>query len=175
MKYVTDYAEEETKVKVDDLLDEILNILEESKELPLVNKVMVEKGPIIDAIDEIRANMPQETRQAKAIVSDRTRILNTAKEEAEAIISVAEKRRNDMLNESDILNQAREEAERIVQEANEQAKAIRHASNKYVDDLMARTEDALAANLSDFQQKRRSILEAKKRKRQKAEQPADEQ
>lgn len=152
-------------MKIEDLLEDLLNLLDESKELPLVNKTMVEKNQIVDIVDEIRANLPQETRQAKAIVSDRTKILNTAKEEAETIISVAERRRNDMLNESDIVVQAREEAERIVGEATEQSKAIRQAANRYVDDLMARAEEALAANLADFQQKRRSVMEAKKRKK----------
>lgn len=157
-------------MKVEDLLDDLLNLLEESKELPLVNKTIVEKSQVVDIVDEIRANLPQETRQAKAIVSDRTRILNTAKEEAETIISVAEKRRNDMLNENDIIIQAREEAERIVQEANSQAKSVRNAANKYVDDLMARTEEALSANLADFQNKRRVLTEAKRKKKQSAEQ-----
>lgn len=156
-------------MKVEDLLDDLLNLLEESKELPLVNKTIVEKSQVVDIVDEIRANLPQETRQAKAIVSDRTKILNTAREEAETIISVAEKRRNDMLNENAIIVQARDEAERIVQEATEQARSVRHAANKYVDDLMARTEEALAANLADFQNKRRTVTEAKKRKKKSAE------
>lgn len=168
MKSVTDYAEEvKYKMKVDDLLDDLSDLLEDSKELPVVNKTMVDKAQIADIIDEIKANLPAETRQAKAIVADRTKIISDARKEAEAIISVAEKKRNDMLENNELIIQARQEAERIVAEAETMAKKVKNAANNYVDSLLERTEAALAANLSDFQQKRQNILQAKKKPNQK--------
>ena len=141
-------------MKVDDLLDDLSDLLEDSKELPVVNKTMVDKAQIADIIDEIKANLPAETRQAKAIVADRAKIISDAKKEAEAIISVAEKKRNDMLENNELIVQARQEAERIVAEAETTAKKVKNAANNYVDSLLERTEAALAANLADFQQKR---------------------
>lgn len=154
-------------MKVDDLLDDLSDLLEDSKELPVVNKTMVDKAQIADIIDEIKANLPAETRQAKAIVADRTKIISDARKEAEAIISVAEKKRNDMLDNNEVIIQARQEAERIVAEAETMAKKVKNAANNYVDSLLERTEAALAANLADFQQKRQNILQAKKKPNQK--------
>ena len=150
-------------MKVEDLLDDLTDLLEDSKELPVVNKTMVDKAQIADIIDEIKANLPAETRQAKAIVADRTKILSDAKKEAEAIISVAEKKRNDMLENNEVVVQARQEAERIVAEAETMAKKVKNAANNYVDNLLERTEMALSANLADFQHKRQNILQAKKK------------
>ncbi|MBQ3970539.1 MAG: ATPase [Clostridia bacterium] len=150
-------------MKVEDLLDDLTDLLEDSKELPVVNKTMVDKAQIADIIDEIKANLPAETRQAKAIVADRTKILSDAKKEAEAIISVAEKKRNDMLENNEVVVQARQEAERIVAEAETMAKKVKNAANNYVDNLLERTEMALSANLADFQKKRQSIVQAQRK------------
>ena len=162
-KFVTDYVEEGKIMKVEDLLDDLTDLLEDSKELPVVNKTMVDKAQIADIIDEIKANLPAETRQAKAIVADRTKILSDAKKEAEAIISVAEKKRNDMLENNEVVVQARQEAERIVAEAETMAKKVKNAANNYVDNLLERTEMALSANLADFQKKRQSIVQAQRK------------
>lgn len=160
-------------MKVDDLLDDLTDLLEDSKELPVVNKKMVDKTQITDIIDEIKANLPAETRQAKAIVADRAKILSDAKKEAEAIISVAEKKRNDMLDNDELIVQARQEAERIVAEAETMAKKVKNAANNYVDSLLERTEAALAANLADFQKKRATIIQAKKRPAQNQNPPSE--
>lgn len=157
-------------MKVDDLLDDLTDLLEDSKELPVVNKKMVDKAQITDIIDEIKANLPAETRQAKAIVADRTKILSDARKEAEAIISVAEKKRNDMLDNNELVIQAKQEAERIVAEAETMAKKVKNAANNYVDSLLEKTEAALAANLADFQKKRQTIIQAKKKPGQNANQ-----
>ena len=164
-------------MKVDDLLDDLSDLLEDSKELPVVNKTMVDKAQIADIIDEIKANLPAETRQAKAIVADRAKIISDAKKEAEAIISVAEKKRNDMLENNELIVQARQEAERIVAEAETTAKKVKNAANNYVDSLLERTETALAANLEDFRKKRQIILQAKKKpgsQRTQPEEPTEE-
>ena len=156
-------------MKVDDLLDDLSDLLEDSKELPVVNKTMVDKAQIADIIDEIKANLPAETRQAKAIVADRAKIISDAKKEAEAIISVAEKKRNDMLENNELIVQARQEAET--------AKKVKNAANNYVDGLLERTETALAANLEDFRKKRQIILQAKKKpgsQRTQPEEPTEE-
>lgn len=150
-------------MKVDELLEDLSDLLEDSKELPVVNKAMIDKSQIAYIIEEIRSNLPAETRQAKAIVADRTKIISDAKKEAEAIISVAEQKRNEMLENSEIVQQARNEAERIVSEAEARAKTVKNAANNYVSSLLERTENALAANLADFQEKRQTLLQAKKK------------
>ncbi|MBQ5565322.1 MAG: ATPase [Clostridia bacterium] len=150
-------------MKVDDLLDELTELLSEAKDLPVVNKTMVDKNQITEIIDDIKANLPAETRQAKAIVADRTKILSDARKEAEAIINVAEQKRNEMLENDELVLQAKEEAERIVSEAETMAKKIKNAANNYVDSLLERTQQALADNLADFQRKRQAVIQAKKK------------
>ena len=152
-------------MKVDDLLDDLSDILEDSKELPVVNKVMVDKAQIADIIDEIRANLPAETRQAKAIVADRAKIISDAKKEAEAIINVTEQKRNVMLDNNEIVLQAKQEAEKIIADAEAKSKALKNAANSYVSSLLEKAENTLADNLADFQKIRQNLVQAKKKQK----------
>lgn len=151
-------------MKVEDLLEELVGLTEDSKELPFINKSVIEKNQILDIVDEIRANLPHEIRQAKAIVADRANILDEAKKEAETVIRVAEDRRKAMLDENELIVLAKEEADKIVQGATAQAKSIKNAANQYVNDILAKTEKSLSDNLADFQRIRQSILSVNKKR-----------
>lgn len=149
-------------MRTDELLEELEKLIDDAKELPVVNKVMVDKKQIQEIIDEIQSTLPEDTRQAKAIVSDRSKIIREARAEAESIIKGAEVRRAAMIDESDVVLQAREKAEKIVEDARVKAKGLRNAADSYVDDLMERAENALAANYADFKNRRESLIKAKK-------------
>ncbi len=148
-------------MKVDELLEDLTDLLEDAKELPVVNKVMIDKTQISDIIDEIKANLPAETRQAKRVVSERNKILEEARKQAETLISAANKQRTDMLESSEIVKQARQEAQRIILEAQTTSKKIKNATNNYVDTVLQKTEESLMANLKDFHGKRQAIMNMK--------------
>jgi len=152
-------------MKVDDLLDDLSDLLDDAKDMPILNKAMIDKTQIADIIDEIRKNLPVETRQAKAIVADRTKIINDAKAEADAIISIAEKKRNEMLAEDKLVIQANVEAKRIVSEANLMAQKVRNATNHYIDEILVKTDELLTSNLEDFKRKRAMLEKAKSKQK----------
>ena len=52
-------------------------------------KALVDAERVREIVDKIRSSLPQEIRQAKAIVSDRSQIIADAKREAETVVSVA--------------------------------------------------------------------------------------
>ncbi len=158
MKYATDYVEEkEMDKKVNEILTAIVDLLEDSKELPLTNKVMVEKEQILDLVDEVRSQLPHEIRQAKAIVSDRAKILEDAHNEAENLVTTAEERRRTLIDEHEITKAAKQEGERIVSEARGKSREIRNAADTYVSDLLANAEKALEENLDKFKSTREKL------------------
>ena len=160
-------------MKVDDLLDDLSDLLDDAKDMPILNKAMIDKTQIADIIDEIRKNLPVETRQAKAIVADRTKIINDAKAEADAIISVAEKKRNEMLAQDKLVIQANVEAKRIVSEANLMAQKVRNATNHYIDEILVKTDELLTSNLEDFKRKRAALEKAKSKPKKPADGESD--
>ena len=73
-------------MNINELLDTIEDALEESANMPLSGgKRIVDVDQIRDYLDEIRANLPGELRQAQAIVNDRGQIVDSANAQAKAI------------------------------------------------------------------------------------------
>ena len=80
-------------MNVNELLDTIEDTLEESTSMPLSGgKRLVDVEKVRDYLDDIRANLPGELRQAQQIVNDRAQIVDTANAQAQAIVKKAEER-----------------------------------------------------------------------------------
>ena len=74
-------------MNVNELLDTIEDALEESANVPLSGgKRIVDVEQIRDYLDEVRAALPGELRQAQQIVNDRAQIVASANAQAQAIV-----------------------------------------------------------------------------------------
>lgn len=134
---------------VEDILDQLDEMVEKSFLVPLSGgKCFVDSGKIQELIDDIRLNLPQELRQARAIVSDRGDIIATARREAESIIRTAEERARVLVGQEEIVKQAQQKANDMLGQAQLKAREMRKAASDYIDDLMKRADDALTTNLS---------------------------
>ncbi|WP_050697422.1 ATPase [Anaeromassilibacillus senegalensis] len=145
-------------MNVEELIDELYEMVEKAWNLPLSRgRAVLDGDEVRQILDEIRENLPKELRQAKAIVADRAQIISDAKREAETIVRVAEERSKAMVNQDEIVRAAQQKANDLVTQAQLKAREMRKASNDYVEDLMKRTDDALAANLAELRKTRQNI------------------
>ncbi len=152
-----------TNRNVDELMEELYSVVERAWHLPLSGgKAMVDGSEVKQLLDELRDNLPQETRQARAIVADRNQIIADAKREAEGIVRAAEDRAKRMVQQDAITRQAQEQANSVMNQANGKAREIRKATNEYVDDLLRRTDDALAEGLAELRKTRQGIKSAQR-------------
>ena len=96
-------------MNVNELLDTIEDALEEGANVPLSGgKKIVDVEQIRDYLDEIRANLPGELRQAQQIVNDRAQIVETANAQAQAIVKKAEERARILVSEAEIVKAAQQ-------------------------------------------------------------------
>ncbi len=145
-------------ITVDDLLDELEEMVNKATHLPLSKgKAVLDSRDVLDIIADIRENLPQESRQARAIVADRNQIISDARRESETIIRVAEEKARAMVNQNEIVRQAQQKANELMNQTQQKCREMRKASNDYIDDLMKRTDDALAGHLSELRKTRQSI------------------
>ena len=143
---------------VDELMEELYSVVERAWHLPLSGgKAMVDGNEVKLLLDELRDNLPQETLQARAIVADRNQIIADAKREAEGIVRGAEDRAKRMVAQDEITKQAHEQANSMINQANNKSREIRKATSEYVDDLLRRTDDALAESLAELRKTRQGI------------------
>lgn len=72
-------------MKVEDLIIELREVIDDAKTLPLSGgKSVIDADHIKEILDDIEETLPQEVRQAKAIVADRAQIISDAKKRARA-------------------------------------------------------------------------------------------
>ena len=147
-----------------EMLDQLEDIIEGSKTVPLVGKAMVDKDELLDIIQELRLKMPDDLKQAKWIKGERQRILLEAQKEATTIIKSAEDKIISMINESEITKKANEAAEEIVKNANNRAKEIRNATKQYIDDALQESEMILERTLGTLRDNRLAMQEANLKK-----------
>src|SRR3569623_1746647 len=75
------------------LIDKLDDTIHNAKPVPLTDQVRVDKEEIYDILDQMRATIPEEIKQARWIVKARQEMLAEAKREAERIVRAARERR----------------------------------------------------------------------------------
>ena len=142
---------DETLEMMDEMLDKAVNV-------PLTNKKsLIDVEKMRELIEEIRLNMPKEIKQARDLVNDRKTILNDAKNEASAIVARAEQRAAALVSQQEIVRHATARANEINAAAQEQTKELRDMTNKYVDNMLTKTEELLQNDIIDIKKARSAL------------------
>lgn len=128
---------------VDDLLDELEDILEQSSTMPFTGKVMINKDEILDIITEIRLRLPNEIKQSKWVLEERNKILIDAQKEADAIIKDGGATVNKLVDEHEITKLAKASAEKIISDAKYTAKELRIGAIEYADEILALMQNTM--------------------------------
>ncbi len=139
------------------LLEELEDILENSKTVPFSGKSVVDKEEILEIIKEIRLKLPDELKQAKWIKEERQRILVEAQKEADDIVKEAENRIISMINENEITKKAYEKKAEIIETANEMSREISKGTKDYADNILQGLEVALEDALKIIQNNRKEL------------------
>src|SRR5436309_2284077 len=99
------------------LIDKLDDTIHNAKPVPLTDQVRVDKEEIYDILDQMRATIPEEIKQARWIVKERQEMLAEAKREAERIVKEARERGERLVSEEEITKQAERAAEDIIEDA----------------------------------------------------------
>ena len=145
-------------MNVNELLDTIEDALEEGANVPLSGgKKIVDVEQIRDLLDEIRANLPGELRQAQQIVNDRAQIVETANAQAQVIVKKAEERARILVSEAEIVKAAQQRASEIVSAAQTEARTVRQTVTDYCDNMLKTTEETMAENAAQVKSVRANL------------------
>ena len=128
------------------LIDKLDDTIHNAKPVPLTDQVRVDKEEIYDILDQMRATIPEEIKQARWIVKERQEMLAEAKREAERIIREAREEQIRLISEEEIVKQAERQAEEIIEDARAREREIRLGAEDYADDIL----NTLEVNLTKF-------------------------
>ena len=151
-------------MNVNELLDTIEDTLEESASMPLSGgKRLVDVERIRDYLDEIRANLPGELRQAQQIVNDRAQIVDTANAQAQAIVRKAEERARILVSDAEIVKAAQQRAAEITAAAQSESRTLRQTVTDYCDNMLKTTEEAMVENAAQVKNVRANLRQNAKK------------
>ncbi|MBO4395815.1 MAG: hypothetical protein J5819_05660 [Eubacterium sp.] len=154
--------------KIEQTIEDIYKYLETCKPSKLyANKVTVDKDALMDLLEELRLSAPDEIRRYQKVITNRDDILNEAQKRAENMLSQAQAKTNQLLDESEIMQAAYSRAEEIMNQANEAANQLLDQAAKDSDEMrrgaLAYTNDLLSDAKMHIQQGLRDAEEAHKR------------
>ena len=151
-------------MNVNELLDTIEDALEESASVPLSGgKRIVDVEQIRDYLDELRAALPGELRQAQQIVNDRAQIVDSANAQAQAIVKKAEERARILVSDAEIVKAAQQRASEITSAAQTEARTLRQTVTDYCENMLRTTEDTMVENAAQVKNIRASLRQNAKK------------
>ena len=147
--------------RIPELLDSLHTMISEAWSLPLgAEKCVIERDKALDLLDEIRSQFPTEIAEATRLINARTDFINNARREAETVRRTAEEKAKELIDEQEIIRIARARSNEMLSNTEAATAELRRVANEYVDDAMQRTEEALAAALSEIRESRSKFRQA---------------
>ncbi|MBQ2812322.1 MAG: hypothetical protein IJE63_03635, partial [Clostridia bacterium] len=137
-------------MNVEDLLEKIEEVLDNGQKVAFSSKIVVNIEEIRNCVDEIRANMPEEVRQARNIVSDRNTIIGEANAQAEDTVTKANEKARETVNKAnakakEYILTSEERAKSTVAQAEERAGVIVAEADARAQQMVEESEIAARA------------------------------
>lgn len=129
------------------LLDQVEDILEESKSTFLTNKVSVDRDELLEVIKDIRLKLPTELQQAVWIVEERNKILAEAQTEASLVVQEAHETLEKMIEQHEITKYAEDRAQYILENARKDSREMHNGAIEYAEDVFKDVEQKLKQSL----------------------------
>jgi cell division septum initiation protein DivIVA len=129
-----------------ELIDRLHDLVRDAKHVPLRGEVRVDKEELDDLLDQLRATIPEEIKEARWIVKERDEMLAAAEREAERNLGEARERQTQLVVEHHLTGEAELASEDIIDHARVEEREIRLGAEDYADEILSTFE----ANLSKF-------------------------
>ena len=93
-------------------IQQLEELVAEAKSMPLSSSVLVNREEVLELVEEMKNELPEEIKQARWIVKDREELLAKARHEADSIVEHARQEQLKMARQEEIADRATREAGR---------------------------------------------------------------
>ena len=153
----------------EDIIGALYDLVQDARSMPLAaDKCIVERDKVLDMLDEIIAQLPQELKQSRAIVESRNELISQARREAEGILRQAQEQAKQLVTKEAIYIEAKRRSEELVGQTQNRINQLRKVGNEYMDESLRQTEEAIAKALSevrDTRMKFRTVTDAQEKRK----------
>lgn len=138
-------------------ISELEEMVSKARRVPLSSSIMVSEKGLFDLIDQLRANLPEELKQARWIIKERSEMLDEARRESDKILAEARMRAEEMVAETEVVRAAKKESAEMLEEARSNARKIRLEAEDYADEKLANLEATLHRLVSTIRKGREKL------------------
>ena len=128
------------------LIDKLDDLVHNAKAVPLTDQVRIDREEIYDILDQMRATIPDEIKQARWIVKERQEMLAEAKREADRLVEEARDKAERLASDQEVVKLAQRQADEIMDEARMREREVRLGAEDYADEVLG----TLEVNLEKF-------------------------
>ena len=137
-----------------ELIDRLDDLVRNAKHVPLRSEVRVDKEKLDDLLNQMRATIPEELKEARWIVKERQEMLTAAEREAQRIFGEAQERQSQLVVEHELTRQAALASEDIIEDARAEEREIRLGAEDYANEILNTLELNLAKFIAAIQRAR---------------------
>ena len=139
------------------LIDKLDELVHNAKAVPLTDQVRIDREEIWEILDQMRATIPEESKQARWLVKERKEIIGEAKREAERIVTEARQMAQHEASQQEVVRLAERQAHALVEGARQREREIRLGAEDYADQILSTLEVNLGKFLSAVQRGREQL------------------
>ncbi len=121
------------------LVDRLEELVASAQKMPIGNRAIIDRRRLLDIIDQMRIAIPEEVREAQAMVLRREEVRREAEEEARIVVARAEEHAAQLVEAHEITEAARRRAQEVAAQAESRLEErIREAN----EDIQARIDQS---------------------------------
>lgn len=130
------------------LIEELEAEFAQGKNFLWSKKSLVNLDRCAELIEELKQNLPTALQEASYILAQKDKILAQATEMAEKTIKEAEIKAEQLVGESELIKKSEDEAEEIMSNANKRCNQLYNITRENIDKMLKAVEDYLVENLN---------------------------
>ncbi len=122
------------------MIDELEDVIAEGKRVPFSGRLLIDEDRVLDIIDRMRVAVPEELRQARRIISEQERLISEAQERVQQV-----------LQEQGLLAAIEAERARLLEQAEREARSVRAGADEYARQVLEELEQRLLKVITSVQ------------------------
>lgn len=139
------------------LVDELERLMQTSSRLPVGGKLLIDEANLRRLVDEMRAALPDQQREAQRLAAERDRLLAEARSQARRIVEDAQAQGGIRLDDQAVVVAARNRARDLTAEAEKTAVQLRTDADQYIMNQFNMMEARLIRVLREVQAGQRAL------------------
>jgi cell division septum initiation protein DivIVA len=122
------------------LLRRVIEIVNNAKSMPLSASVLISKDEVVELLEDAVTRLPEELRQARWMLKERSEFLAKVQREGDEILESARVQAEQMVQRTEIVREARSAAQRTIDDARAESSRLRNEAEDYCDQKLAQFE-----------------------------------